>query len=185
MRRKNKKLYIGLAVAVGLPLVGLIAFLASQQQSAKSPAVTPQVTKGNATEGGDESTPTATAAPVTTPQAIGTTPAPTAAANVPAPAKPMLSMSSGNAGAVVPAGRAMEFTCEGVAAGPLCTLVLTDKNNASHQVNLGAQTITSNGHGQNLATWTWTAQAGSWKVVATASTSGGSAASDALSLEVK
>jgi hypothetical protein len=100
-------------------------------------------------------------------------------------AKPSLQMSSGNAGATVPSGRVIEFSCEG-AAGLDCELILTDRTNPSHVVNLGKKPITSNGRGQNFAIWDWNAMAGSWSVVAKASDGAGNAASsDAQTLEVK
>jgi cytoskeletal protein RodZ len=101
-------------------------------------------------------------------------------------AKPSLQKSSGNApGSSVPAGAVVEFSCEGT-AGLSCELILTDRTNAAHVVNLGKKPITSNGRGQNFAIWDWNALAGSWSVVAKASDAAGNAAtSDVQTLEVK
>jgi hypothetical protein len=101
-------------------------------------------------------------------------------------AKPSLQKSSGNApGSSVPAGATIEFTCEGT-AGLGCEVILTDRNNSAHVINLGKKAITSNGRGQNFAIWDWPAVSGSWNVVARASdTAGNSATSDAQILEVK
>lgn len=104
--------------------------------------------------------------------------APTSSASLP---KPSLLLSSGT----IPAGQPEEFTCKS-SPGLRCTILLTDKTNAAHIIDLGAKTIVDDGYGQTTATWDWSALQGSWSVVAKVTDSNGiSAQSNAQDLTVQ
>lgn len=96
---------------------------------------------------------------------------------------PTLIKSSGNNGAV-PEGAMIEFVCQSV-DGASCDIVLTSSTNKNNIIKLGSKTITDNGRGEFAAFWDWTAQKGSWNVIAQATRNGASAASPTQVLEVK
>jgi hypothetical protein len=180
-RNTKQQLLFKAGLAAGivmvLALTGLALYRYAGHRATLEPSPTPRV--GNSTDdqpkGYSESpTPTPTLSPTASPAAPITL------------AKPVLQKSSGNApGSSVPAGAMMEFVCEGT-SNLSCDVILTDRANAARVVRLGAKPIASNGRGQYFATWTWTAQAGSWSVVAKISDpAGNSNVSDAQTLEVK
>ena len=98
--------------------------------------------------------------------------------------KPTLAKSSGNNGSV-PANSLIEFTCAGQ-AGLQCTVILTDKMNSSHQIDLGSKLIKDDGYGQTAVIWDWKSLAGNWIVIAKVKdTNNNSAGSDEQNLVVQ
>lgn len=183
MRTFSPKQKVSIGVGIAVIAVGMLVFFASQRTNNRSSSPTPTPTAtGNATVNEPKDYSDGVATPAASTPSPGSTPAPSTS-NAPF-AKPTLQMSSGNGGSVVPAGRAMEFTCE-TSPGFTCTLVLTDRKDPARVVNLGSRSIVSNGRGQYWASWQWSALAGSWSLVATASNGASTQPSDPVLLEVQ
>lgn len=178
---RNRKIIIVSLVVLVLAAAGVTTFYARKrsEQARLTQAFTPnpQTELGNESKDDENATNTSEQNKTLT-QAEENKAQATVASNPSLPT-PLLVKSSGNNGSV-PVGAGLEFTCT-APAGYDCSIRLTGPKT----INLEKKKLQDNGRGQAVTTWNWSAEKGSWTVVALLSNASGEKASAAQALEVK